>query len=281
MLDRSGDAQSHVQLRGHRLAGLTDLELARVVAGIDGGTRGTDRSAHRVGKLLDDDELVGAADTAATGDHDGGLGELRPVTGDSGLTRGDLGGVGSRGRHLHADLLAGTGARCGLDRAGPHGDDRNLGVDLRLDGERATEDRVDRGAVALDLDDVGEHTGPDAGRPSPGDFLTLGGRRDQHRRRGRRLDELLQHIDERRDEVALRDVGLGDINLGRTGGLEIVDQRCRGAGRADHDGGRLTQCAGGRDQFGGDLLDCTLGVLNEHKYFSHTGSLFSEYLEVS
>ena len=42
-----------------------------------------------------------------------------------------------------------------------------------------------------------------------------------------------------------------------------------GAGLADDDGRRLAQSAGGGDQFGGDLLQRTFSVLDEHKYFSH------------
>src|SRR4029079_5295687 len=45
VLDRAGDAVGDVQLRRHRLAGLTDLEGVRDPAGVDGGTRGTDRRA--------------------------------------------------------------------------------------------------------------------------------------------------------------------------------------------------------------------------------------------
>src|SRR5690606_5572836 len=85
VLDRTGDAQCDVQLRRHRLAGLADLELRRVVAGVDGGTRGTDGGTERVGQLLDDLELVRRAHTAATGDDDRRLRQLRPVAADDRL----------------------------------------------------------------------------------------------------------------------------------------------------------------------------------------------------
>src|SRR4029077_10103862 len=39
VLDRPGDTQRDVQLRRHGLTGLADLELARVVARVDRGTR--------------------------------------------------------------------------------------------------------------------------------------------------------------------------------------------------------------------------------------------------
>ena len=103
VLDRPGDAQRDVQLRRHGLAGLADLELARVVAGVHRGTRGADGRAQRVGQFLDHAEVLGAADTAATGDDDRGLGELRAVAGHRRLACGDLGRVlGGRG-HLDVD----------------------------------------------------------------------------------------------------------------------------------------------------------------------------------
>ena len=74
-------------------------------------------------------------------------------------------------------------------------------------------------------------------------------------------------------EVVVGVVGLGDVDLGRTGSLERVGQPFGGAGLAHHDGGGLAQCACGGDQFGGDLLDRTFSVLDEHKYFSHVSSM--------
>src|SRR5690349_11847171 len=68
VLDRPGDAERHVELRRHRLAGLPDLELVRVEAGVDGRPRGADRAAEQVGELLDELEVVGAADAPAAGD---------------------------------------------------------------------------------------------------------------------------------------------------------------------------------------------------------------------
>src|SRR5690242_10234652 len=49
VLDRTGDAQRDVQLRRHGLTGLTHLELARVVAGVDRRARGAHRGTQRVG----------------------------------------------------------------------------------------------------------------------------------------------------------------------------------------------------------------------------------------
>jgi hypothetical protein len=130
-----------------------------------------------------------------------------------------------------------------------------------------------RGAVRADVDDVGEHAGADPRGQPAGDFLAVGGGGHQHRSRAGRLDQLLQHVDERRDQVVLSVGGLGDVDLGRTGGLEVLNQRRGGAGGTDHDGRGLTQRAGCGDELGGDLLHRALGVLDEHEYFSHGSSL--------
>src|SRR3954469_8581803 len=58
VLDGPGDPERDVELRRHCLARLAHLELARVVAGIDGGTRRPDRGAERVGQFLDDVEVL-------------------------------------------------------------------------------------------------------------------------------------------------------------------------------------------------------------------------------
>ena len=76
VLDGAGDAECDVQLRGDRLAGLPDLELVRVEAGVDGRAGRADGAAEQVGELLDQLEVVGAADAAAAGDDDRGLGQL-------------------------------------------------------------------------------------------------------------------------------------------------------------------------------------------------------------
>src|SRR5271170_8045588 len=57
VLDRTGDAQRDVQLRRHGLAGLADLELTGVVAGIHRGARRAYRRAERVSQRLDHAEV--------------------------------------------------------------------------------------------------------------------------------------------------------------------------------------------------------------------------------
>src|SRR6202049_4761210 len=108
VLDRSGDAQRDVQLRRHGLAGLAHLELARVVAGVDRGTRRADGGAKRVGQFLDHAEVFGAADAAAAGDDNGRLGELGAVAGHRGLTRRDLRRIFRLGGTLDVDDLTGA-----------------------------------------------------------------------------------------------------------------------------------------------------------------------------
>src|SRR5262245_741586 len=78
VLDRAGDAQGDVELRVHRLACLPDLELVRVEAGVAGRARRADRGTEQVGELLDQLEVLRAAEAPTAGDHDGRLGQLRP-----------------------------------------------------------------------------------------------------------------------------------------------------------------------------------------------------------
>ncbi len=92
----------------------------------------------------------------------------------------------------------------------------------------------------------------------------------QHHTGGRcGLDKRCQHVHERGDQVVVRVVGLGDVDLGRACGLQAVGETVGQSGLADDDGRRLAQSASGGDQFSGDLLRGTVSVLDEHKYFSH------------
>ena len=59
VLDGAGDADGHVQLGGDGLAGLADLELVRVPAGVGDRAGRADGRAERVGEFLDDLESVG------------------------------------------------------------------------------------------------------------------------------------------------------------------------------------------------------------------------------
>src|ERR1700751_5840670 len=76
VLDRAGDAYRQVQLGRDGLAGLADLELVWVPAGVGHRARRADGRAERVGELLDDAEALGPAGAASPGDHDRGFGEI-------------------------------------------------------------------------------------------------------------------------------------------------------------------------------------------------------------
>src|SRR5699024_6014953 len=111
----TGDAARHIQLGRDLLARLTDLAGVRVPARVDGGARGTDRRAEAVGELLHLGEVASSA--ASTGDHDGGLGELR-ATGRRLLLRlHDLGGLGNVGdAHVDGGVRRGAGSLFGGGR---------------------------------------------------------------------------------------------------------------------------------------------------------------------
>ena len=64
VLDRAGDPDRHIELRGDGLAGLPDLELVRVPARVGDRAGRTDGRAERVRQLLDDLEARFAAGAA-------------------------------------------------------------------------------------------------------------------------------------------------------------------------------------------------------------------------
>src|SRR5205807_1149589 len=149
------NTECDVELRRHRLAGLADLELVRVVAGVDGGAGGADGGTERVGEGLDDGEALRAADTTSTGDDDAGVRQLGTVAAFDGLAAEHLGGLGGvDGGQVHRDGLGGTVGGFGFQGAGAHGDDRGAVADLRVHGVGATEDRLGRGAITVDVDRV-------------------------------------------------------------------------------------------------------------------------------
>ena len=73
VLDRAGDADRDVELRRHRLPGLADLCRVRVPARVDDRARGGDGTAERLGELLDELEVLGAAEPATAGDDHVGV----------------------------------------------------------------------------------------------------------------------------------------------------------------------------------------------------------------
>ena len=70
MLDRAADAGGNVQRRADRGAGLADLVLLADVAAVDRRAAGADRAADRPGQVVNQLEVVLAADAAAAGDDD-------------------------------------------------------------------------------------------------------------------------------------------------------------------------------------------------------------------
>src|SRR5699024_3076347 len=68
VLDRTGDAQCHIQLRRHGHTGLADLMRLGDVPGIDGRTRSTESGPEDIGELADEFEGLLRTDAATTGD---------------------------------------------------------------------------------------------------------------------------------------------------------------------------------------------------------------------
>src|SRR5262245_12292162 len=143
VLNGAGDADRDVELWRDGLARLADLELVGVPPGVGRRPGRADGGAERVGQVLNDLEVLRTADAAATGDDDGGLGELGPVTLLLDDPFNDLGAPrGFRQRHRH--LYLGRCRRCGLrgDGVRTYRDDRGAGRDLRVGDDGPTEDRV-------------------------------------------------------------------------------------------------------------------------------------------
>src|SRR6266702_8646404 len=103
VLDRPGDPGGEVQLRRDGLAGLAHLVAVRVPAGVDGRPGRPDRGAEQVGEPFHQGEVLGAAQAAAAGHDDRGVGQLRPARALPDLASGDRGrrrGLRQLDRHL-------------------------------------------------------------------------------------------------------------------------------------------------------------------------------------
>src|SRR5690606_35403585 len=171
--------------------------------------------------------------------------------------------------NLDGHALCGGSLGLGLDGARADGDHGDLTVGLGVDGERATEDRVHGGTVGLDVDDVDEQAGTDAGSEATRHLRTLHGRGGDDGGGAGGLDERREDVDLRGHQVVVDVFRLGGVDLDRTGGGEGVLQRVGGAGGTCDDGGGFTQHTRGGDEFGADLLERALGMLDEHEYFCH------------
>src|SRR5919202_5928723 len=79
VLDGARNAERHIELRRHHLAGLADLPVVRRVARVHGRAAGADRRADPVGQALHDLEVLGRADGPPARDHALRGRELRTV----------------------------------------------------------------------------------------------------------------------------------------------------------------------------------------------------------
>ncbi|SHV08362.1 Uncharacterised protein [Mycobacteroides abscessus subsp. abscessus] len=113
-------------------------------------------------------------------------------------------------------------------------------------------------ATLTDLDHVGQQARAQACGQTSGHLFALGGGGDQDARRAGGFGQRSKDVDLRGHQVAVDDIGLGDVDLGGAGLLESVDQRRGGTGGTGNDGGGLAQDAGGGDELGADLLQRTL-----------------------
>src|SRR5262249_28010152 len=151
-----------VDLRLHRLAGLTDLQRVRHPARVDDRTRRTPRTLELLGEFLDERCVVlGGTDPASAGNDNGRLLELRSLL-LLDVVLDDL----RRGR---PPRLAGTDVRA-LGRAAPRrlrrerlrsyrDEVRTLTGELRVDERHAAEDRGTKAETAVGAQRcaVGEH----------------------------------------------------------------------------------------------------------------------------
>jgi len=96
MLNSAGNAARDVELRRHRLAGLTDLVRMRDPARVDRGARGTDGTAERAGERLDDVEVLRTSQPTSAGHDDAGLIDWSRAAVDSSFARA-FGGVEGSG----------------------------------------------------------------------------------------------------------------------------------------------------------------------------------------
>ena len=102
---------------------------------------------------------------------------------------------------------------------------------MRVDGERTTEDGVHAYCTLFDLHDIDQQPGTQAGGESPRDLLAIGACDKDHTRRGRGFDQRRQDIHDGRHQILVGVFGFGDLNLGRPGRLQTVDQGSSRAGR--------------------------------------------------
>ena len=235
----------------------------RDVARVDGGTRGTDGRAERIGELFDEHELLLRRETSAAGDHLRGSPQLRPGGGD--LDRFDRSRRGrddpGRSDVEHLDRVRRHGLGTGVDSALTNRDHRGAERGGRIDQVRPAVDRVvrhDAFVIARDPDGVDRQRTLRAYRETPGDVATGDRVRDEdgigsHLRSGG-----LQRVDDRHRER--RGIPVGGQHDGCPRRRGLVHGRGTAAddqshGRADRGGGADEGCRAGRDVAGGVDVD--------------------------
>src|SRR5262249_9810687 len=151
-----GDAAGDVQLRRNILPRLPDLRRVGIPARVDDRARRRHRAAERLRQVLDEGEVLGAAETAPAGDDD-----LRVL--DRGarlllvrlLDHRRLGReVLELDRRLHDLRLAAGGGR--LERARPHDADAGLSLPTHVDVDGVAERRPLADQLAVLADEIDE-----------------------------------------------------------------------------------------------------------------------------
>ncbi|MNR04342.1 hypothetical protein D3C85_1202900 [compost metagenome] len=165
-------------MRRDDLARLADLPIVRRVAGIDRGARSAQGGAQLVGQGIQDLEVLGAAQTAATRYHYARARQFRTVAlGDFAAHERGQARIGDSGDLFHRTrtALRRDGVKAGrangddLDGIGRlHGGDGVAGVDRALEG-------IGR----FHADDVGDLGHVELGRDARGHVLARGGGREQ------------------------------------------------------------------------------------------------------
>ena len=231
VLDRAGDPAGDVELRRDVLAGLADLGRVRVPAGVDDRARRRDRAAERLRQLLDEREVLRAAEPAAAGDDrrrrprstarlcsSCACSSIVALVEKSSSSTGDLDDLG---------LAAALG---GLERAGA--DERERGARPSSRRRRTTvSPSAGRLPTSLpsslrEVDEIPVQAGVEPGGKAGGDVGRQHGRGEQHGVVAACLDHLREHVDARLRQRRLERRVVGDPDLGRA-----VAPACRRAPR--------------------------------------------------
>src|SRR5699024_529964 len=229
VLDRAGDAQCDVEVRGDGDTGLTDLGGVLDVAGVDGGAGGADCGSEAVGEVVDQREALRGTEAAAAGDDGLGAEQGRTLGVDhGGLAADDRRGTTLGGGHRQGAEGAGGGVGTRVDGTEPHGDRRRAEggggdqlVVAAVDGVVADDALV----VAGDVDHVGDQCPAGTDGEAGGDVTALDGVGEQDGLRGAGLVGTDDGIDGGATELVGGDLGGEDLR-----GTELTEAGGRGGG---------------------------------------------------